>query len=537
MKKYIYMMMIACAAIFASCNDDTHGRGEGSSENVDLSNLTAEGRIGQVVLKWQNPTNPDYYYSMVEFVNAAGETVKQKVSVYSEDKDKGTGYTSAKILGFEDTNNYEFIVTPYTSYGIAGKSETVSCKPEDAQFAYKYIPETVTVEGAVEGAVVKWVNEYEIPVTVKVSFKNLMGETVVKEVKGNSDGSLTIGAFVVPTEVTVTASNAAGTATSEPVVVVAEPAKGEIPRVNYSIADYSGGILGGGMEIEKLIDGNWQTTWHSSTSAAGPLHFTVDLSTVYQVSMVEFVKRTDDPNASGYPEHMEVFTSLDNSTFTKVGEHEFDASYVFNHVVAFEPVNARYVKVTFTHSGSWSHLAEFVAYSHKDVTTRYAEQAAAELVPDPDDDDNYYPELEYLSPSSSNINNLSFEQTNPDNPTEWTFETTGGDSYVQMKPLQTDQPGPVLVFHYTCTANINLEFFWCTGGWGKIGPSPAYYSNCSISKTDEWKTKTCDFSAAWANAVYNGKAFGHPGDVFRFDVGDGAGVTLKVRLMRFRAAD
>ena len=150
--------MIACAAIFASCNDDTHGRGEGSSENVDLSNLTAEGRIGQVVLKWQNPTNPDYYYSMVEFVNAAGETVKQKVSVYSEDKDKGTGYTSAKILGFEDTNTYEFIVTPYTSYGIAGKSETVSCKPEDAQFAYKYIPETVTVEGAVEGAVVKWVN-------------------------------------------------------------------------------------------------------------------------------------------------------------------------------------------------------------------------------------------------------------------------------------------------------------------------------------------------------------------------------------------
>ena len=541
MKKYIYMMMIACAAIFASCNDDTHGRGEGSSENVDLSNLTAEGRIGQVVLKWQNPTNPDYYYSMVEFVNAAGETVKQKVSVYSEDKDKGTGYTSAKILGFEDTNNYEFIVTPYTSYGIAGKSETVSCKPEDAQFAYKYIPETVTVEGAVEGAVVKWVNEYEIPVTVKVSFKNLMGETVVKEVKGNSNGSLTIGAFVDPTEVTVTASNAAGTATSEPVVVVAEPAKGEIPRVNYSIADYSGGILGGGMEIEKLIDGNWQTTWHSSTSAAGPLHFTVDLSTVYQVSMVEFVKRTDDPNASGYPEHMEVFTSLDNSNFTKVGEHEFDASYVFNHVVAFEPVNARYVKVTFTHSGGWSHLAEFVAYSHKDVTTRYAEQAAAELVPDPDDDDTYYPETEYLRPMLPSdswyqagwYNNVKVTHSNPEeDPSEYTYETTGGDSWLPLAPLENDAAGPKLIFRYTSTGNLMCEFFWCKGGFPN-NLAGGRETPFNISKTDKWKTFKMDMSGAWSAHGWPGKK----GDGVRFDIGDGADQKVVVKLMRWAPKD
>ncbi|MGN0202421.1 MAG: discoidin domain-containing protein [Candidatus Cryptobacteroides sp.] len=536
MKKYIYIMMIACAAIFASCNDDSHGRGEGSSEGVDLANLTAEGRIGQIVLKWQNPVNPDYYYSMVEYVNAAGETVKQKISVYSEDKDKGEGYTSAKILGFEDTNTYEFRVTPYTSYGIAGKTETVSCQPEDAQFAYKYIPETVTVEGAVEGAVVKWVNEYEIPVTVKISFKNILGEIVEKEVSSDSDGSIAIGAFVDPTEVTVVSYNKAGTAHSEPVTVTATPTKGEIPRVNYSIAEYTGGILGGGMEIENLIDGNWKTTWHSNTSASGPVYFVVDLSTVYQVSMVEFVKRSDDPGASGYPELITVYTSTDNVNYTQVGTHEFNSDYVFNHVVAFEPVKARYIKVHMTHSGNWTHLAEFVAYSHKDVTTRYAEEAAAELVPDPDDDDTYYPDTEYLEPYN-NVNNLKFEQTNPDNPSEWTFNTTGGDSYVAMKPLQTEQPGPVIVFHYTCTANINLEFFWCTGGWGKIGPSPNYYSAFSITKTDTWKTKSCDFAKAWANAVYNGKPFGNPGDVFRFDIGDGAGVTLKVRLMHFRAAD
>ncbi|MGN1215504.1 MAG: discoidin domain-containing protein [Candidatus Cryptobacteroides sp.] len=539
MKKYIYMMMIACAALFASCNDDSHGRGEGSSENVDLANLTAEGRIGQVVLKWQNPTNPDYYYSMVSYVNAAGETVRQKVSVYSEDKDKGTGYTSAKILGFEDTNNYEFSVTPYTSYGVAGKTETVSCKPEDAQFAYKYIPETVTVEGAVEGAIVKWVNEYEIPVTVKISFKNLLGETVVKEVTGDSDGNLAIGAFVDPTEVTVTASNKAGTATSEPVTVTATPTKGEIPRVNYSIPEYTGGILGAGMDITKLIDGNWQTTWHSSTSAAGDVYFVVDLSTVYQVAMVEFVRRTDDPGASGYPELITVYTSTDNVNYTKVGTHEFDASLVFNHVVSFEPVKARFIKVNMSHGGNWTHLAEFVAYSHKDAPTRYAEQAAAELVPDPDDDDTYYPDTEYMSPETKFVNNIEFEQTNPDNPSEWTFKTTGGDSWCGMKPFENDAQGPVLVFHYKCDANINLECFWCPGGWGKVGPAGGHSTAFGIGKTDTWKTKKMDFTSAWGSEVasYGGYKFGKAKDMFRFDVGDGAGVTLTVRLMHFRAAD
>lgn len=533
--------MIACAALFASCNDDSHGRGEGSSENVDLANLTAEGRIGQVVLKWQNPTNPDYYYSMVSYVNAAGETVRQKISVYSEDKDKGAGYTSAKILGFEDTNNYEFSVTPYTSYGVAGKTETVSCKPEDAQFAYKYIPETVTIEPAVEGAVVKWVNEYEIPVTVRISFKNLLGETVVKDVTGDSDGNLAIGAFVDPTEVTVIAINKAGTAQSEPVTVTATPTKGEIPRVNYSIPEYTGGILGGGMEITKLIDGNWQTTWHSSTSASGPVYFVVDLSAVYQVAMVEFVKRTDDPNASGYPELITVYTSTDNVNYTEVGTHEFDASLVFNHVVSFEPVKARYIKVHMTHSGGWTHLAEFVAYSHKDAPTRYAEQAAAELVPDPDDDDNYYPETEYLRPmlptdswyNEGWYNNVKVTQSNPEaDPSEWTYETTGGDSWLPLARLENDAAGPKLIFRYTSTGNLMCEFFWCKGGFPN-GLAGGRETAFNISKTDKWKTCKVDMSGAWATHGWPGKA----GDGVRFDIGDGAGQTVVIKLMRWAPKD
>jgi len=540
MKKYIYMMMIACSAIFASCtlNDPTHGRGEGSSENVDLSNLGATGRIGQVVLTWDNPTNPDYYYSMVSY-EKNGETVRQKVSVYSEDAQKGSGHTYAKILGFTDTKTYEFTVVPYTSYGVAGKPQTISAAPEDAAYAYKYIPETVTVEGAVEGATIKWVNEYEIPVTINISYKNILGETVVKKVASSEDGEVTIGAFVNPTEVTVTATNKAGTATSDAVKVTATPLKGEIPYKNYSIVDFTGGILGGGMEMTKVIDGVWSSTWHSSTSASGPCYFIVDLSAVYQVGSIELVRRSDDPGAIGYPETIKIETSQDNASYKTIGTYEFDASYIFNHVYTFDPVNARYIKITITHSGSWTHLAEFVAYSHADATKRYADQSAAELVPDPDDDDTYYPETDYLRPmlpsdswyNAGWYNHVTCTQSNPENdPSEWTYETTGGDSWVPLAPLTQDAGGPMLVFHCKSTNNLMCEFFWCKGGFPN-GLAGGRETAFNVKKSDTWKTTKVDMENAWKSHGWPGKK----GDGVRFDIGDGAGETVVVRLMRWQA--
>ena len=62
---------------------------------------------------------------------------------------------------------------------------------------------------------------------------------------------------------------------------------------------------------------------------------------------------------------------------------------------------------------------------------------------------------------------------------------------------------------------------------------PAVYLSFSqerFSPTDEWKTFKKDFTADWAKHGWSGKA----GCTVRFDVGDGAGVTLKVRNMRWQ---
>ena len=163
MKKIIYLILIACSAIFFSCKDDDGMTRDG---DIVLSNLTAEPRIGAVVLKWDNPAASDYYYATVTYNNASGEEVKQKVSVYSVDPDKGEGHTAVRIGGFADTNTYEFTVTPYTSDERYGDAVTVSCTPEDASKAFKYITGTVgrvnqdtkrmippSPEGATAGAV------------------------------------------------------------------------------------------------------------------------------------------------------------------------------------------------------------------------------------------------------------------------------------------------------------------------------------------------------------------------------------------------
>ena len=78
MKKIIYLILIACSAIFLSCKEDSGMTKDG---DIVLSNLTAEPRIGAVVLKWDNPSASDYYYATVTYTNASGEEVKQKVSV------------------------------------------------------------------------------------------------------------------------------------------------------------------------------------------------------------------------------------------------------------------------------------------------------------------------------------------------------------------------------------------------------------------------------------------------------------------------
>lgn len=523
MKKIIYLILIACSAIFLSCKEDSGMTKDG---DIVLSNLTAEPRIGAVVLKWDNPSASDYYYATVTYNNASGEEVKQKVSVYSVDPDKGEGHTAVRIGGFADTNTYEFTVTPYTSDERYGDAVTVSCTPEDASKAFKYITGTVETKPTVEGGVVSWKNDYDVPVTVTITYKNLAGETITETRKGSEDGSVEIFPFVDKTNVTITATDESGKNTSEPKVVEVTPERGEISQSRMTAIGASG--VEGNNVPANLLDNNVSTAWSGSNNDI--VWVAIDLGGVHRINWFELVGNSKDRESQ--PTALMVFHSkepvADLSQAKNLGNFEYNPEHIYNHAYKLEnPIDTRYILIAFPGVQRVS-ITEFCAY-YADAATHYAKESELELQPDPDDDPTYYPETEYMTPTAT-VNNLKFTQSNPDNPSEYTFETTGGDSWVHLAPLKKQAAGTVLVFQYKSTGNLRCEFFWCKKGTGPAGGKETVFD---LKKTDEWKTFKINMVGAWNEGWWDGV----PGDFVRFDIGDGAGETVVIRLMHWRAAE
>ena len=221
MKKYILILFAAASLLWSCAELENDSRVDNATAPSGLSNVATSSRIGSVVFTWDNPTSGDYYYTLVEY-ERGGQTVTHKISRYAVSPTLGEGHTRYIYEGFDDTNTYTFKLTPYSVDGQAGPSTTVTGFAEDASYAYKYVAETVTVEPEVEGAKVSWVNEYHRDVTVKVTFKDVTGTTRTITKSGSSDGSVSIGAFTEPTEVTVVSSN--GTDDSDPFKVSVTPA-------------------------------------------------------------------------------------------------------------------------------------------------------------------------------------------------------------------------------------------------------------------------------------------------------------------------
>ena len=279
--------------------------------------------------------------------------------------------------------------------------------------------------------------------------------------------------------------------------------------------------------------------WH--TNLTGPYHwFIVDLGYAHMVNAIEVIRRQTDAGYGSPLKHLKLSVSTDDENFTTVYDGEYDAGPLYaNHMFLFDEQVARYIKVEVTSEGSWAHVAEFLAYYSKDPknASPYAEEAAAELAPDPDDDPTVYEDVEYLYPDNFGqagwVNHLKYYQADDrSNDTEWTFETTGGDSWMPLGRLKKDAAGPMLVFQYKCTHSIMCEFFWCNaGGFGDGGPAGGRETAFNLSKTTEWKTFKKDFTNDWKTHNWSGKK----GCTVRFDIGDGAGVTLVIRNMRWQA--
>lgn len=523
MKKYIVLFACLSLLIF-SCDDDND---KGSIGPV--SNPSSQPYIGGVILTWTNPAESDYYCTLVTYQNAAGETVKKKISHY-ESKD---GVTTTTITGFEDTDTYTFTLTAYNVDGATSSPVTVTGTPQDASMAYYYIVNTVTSTPGFQGATIHWENEYLVTAYINISYTDAAGTKISDQYDASKSGSVALGGIMAETPVTITTENRSGDKSEEKVyVVLPAEIRGELSQSRMSIYDIST-VWQAGYEGEKMLDGDVNTYWHAKTDAGlWPHWFIVDLGSSYMVDWVELVRRRyEDGNGLYAPTQIQLQYSQDGENFTDLGTYDFEIDYVYGHTFNFKEVYARYIKVLcLSGSQAWTHMAEFLAYYGS--ANKYTAEAATERTPaepDPDDTDEIFEdEYEYFTFNQGAIQQIEITQSE-ENKYEYSLVTTGGDAFAAVNGFGRKVVGPMLVFRYKASAAFEGRFYWCDAGGGAAGGRETGF-NVPENSSGEWKT----FKVNLAEAMETHNWAGNVGDFMRFDFGLQSDVAIEIKNIHFR---
>ncbi|OUN76134.1 hypothetical protein B5G09_11410 [Alistipes sp. An54] len=127
MKKISELLLLSIAALLAtSCNDDS-----GAVTPAMISNLQAEPQEGAILLTWDNPTEGDYLYAQVQYVDPlTNELKKVNVSHFADE------YLLSGL--YQKNGAYTFKVYSVSSTG------TVSSTWEEVSATALRVPPTVT---------------------------------------------------------------------------------------------------------------------------------------------------------------------------------------------------------------------------------------------------------------------------------------------------------------------------------------------------------------------------------------------------------
>ena len=118
----------------------------------------------------------------------------------------------------------------------------------------------------------------------------------------------------------------------------------------------------------------------------------------------------------------------------------------------------------------------------------------------------------------------------PKSPVHFAFSTTGGDPYTAADGLNQRVKGYVCVFRYKINQNADCEFFWCNSPYAATGGRETHFN---LEKNASWTTFIYDFTADCRRHNWTGA----PGYSVRFDIGNGSGINLEVKNMRWTTLD
>ncbi|RIJ49957.1 DUF5126 domain-containing protein [Maribellus luteus] len=362
MKKIINIFYLLSIFLFvASCSDD--------DENVHIPgqvvDLAAEADYGAVVLKWGLPSGEGIDYVNITYT-IGGQDFSKNISKFN--LDSVSGYVTATIDGFADTNEYLFKLASCNIQG--GKSEPVTISKAPLPPAYNEVISTISVVPDFGGGIISWVNETGKTLVISVTYPDPENPTARETIKFTSsdtgkDFITNLPADPITFEVTVSDQYKNS---SEPVSFDITPlAESQISKDTWTVPGFDANspyeTIGYSSQqtdanVLAVFDDEISTFWHASWSAFGstyPHFFIIDLGKEVTISRIGMIRRQGD----GRGQKGQQFLTCPEAGATDLTDPttwnwEDQGAYAFNSGTNDEQTyrltnnpKARYVKVYF----------------------------------------------------------------------------------------------------------------------------------------------------------------------------------------------
>lgn len=317
MKKInIFLSIMAALFVFGACSKDDDKYIE-VKVPAGVTNVNATEDYGSVGFTWSNPTEADFSYVKISYVNHVGAITSV---------DAAAGAESAIVAGFAKSKAYVFNLTAIDKDGNKSEPSSVSATPNTP--AYQLIAETIKAELVNEEVVVEWTNETAKKVTLVVQYTDGQGEAQNIEVDASQTGTMSIADMTAenPT-VFIYAMDDYENETEPQEFVIKFINEEMLSTANWTVHDFSSeepAEGGGNGLVTAAFDGDLNTFWHSDWANLAPVYphyFSINMGKTNKVIAFECSTRQyDDRGAT----KIQFLGSSDGENWTDLGTFDFD---------------------------------------------------------------------------------------------------------------------------------------------------------------------------------------------------------------------
>lgn len=377
-----------CLLVMASCKDE-EDKGTAPGPVTDVS---ATAGYGEIILKWKNPTDDNFYYVNIVYDGPEGKKVVKTTSKFSAD---ASGYITDTIDGFVNTNEYVFTLTARHVQGAESSPVETTASPLTP--VYQTILSSTTISPDFGGVIFTWDNLEQKEVYLEVTYLSASNivETRTFDASKSGKGHITYPATDENINFSVVARDKYLNQTDAKQYQSTSLEEDLITKTGWTVPGYEDGTqtetIGYSSQatnegaspngrVIAIFDNDKGTFWHArwgSPATVYPHWYIIDFGKEILVSSVEMFRRSG--NGAGQ-KGQQFFTCneagvvnlADPTTWNweDQGEYSFDPST--NDGQKYRLVNnptARYLKVYFGEkykgSGNFAMVGEMNIYGQE----------------------------------------------------------------------------------------------------------------------------------------------------------------------------